>query len=163
MRLRRLTAVGATLLLTSLTSLGVLVGASPASADGYCPRTLSGWQIAKPEVAGQTSPFHPLAADGRPDLGSEIIVYGRPSAGSSQLLVQFRNTQANGKSNVVGRVGRSDNSSDLGQTGTIGLAPNGAWCSSVVHGTYIWSSLSYQAGGVSYGAVVSGHVTFTYH
>jgi hypothetical protein len=123
---------------------------------------MTGWQIAEPEVQGQKPPFHPLSADGKPDPGAEIIVYGRSSAGGSQLLVQFRNVLANGKTNVVGKVGRAENGTDLGQTGSIGAAPRGAWCSSILRGDYIWSSLSYQAGGVDYGVVVSGRVIITY-
>jgi hypothetical protein len=158
MRIRTWTAMAVAMLVAPF---ALLLGASPASADGYCPRNLSGWRIAAPEVKGQTTPFHPLSADGRPDLGAEVIVWGRPSVGGSQLLVQFRNVLANGKSNVLAKAGRADNGNDLGQTGSIGAAPAGAWCSSVLHGDYIWSSLSYQAGGVSYGVVVSGRVVIT--
>ena len=157
MRLRRLAAIGVTLAVTS----GVfLLGASPASAQGYCPKDMAGWQVARP-AANTPWPFFPKAADGITDLQTEVVVYARSLGGSTgDLMVQFRNLGANGKSNLVGMVGRAANTSDLGVTGSIGAAPVGAWCSDVVHGTYIWSSLTYQAYGRTFYANIYGYITF---
>jgi hypothetical protein len=137
----------------------LVFGGSPASADGLCPQSLAGWRVVPPEDGQYPPPYYPQAADGRLDTGAQIITYSRPVGGDLELLIQFRDTRANGKRGLFGQVGTAANTSNLGATGTIGAAPGGAWCSSVTRGDFIWSSLSYQVGGVEYGAEVSAHVT----
>jgi hypothetical protein len=89
-------------------------------------------------------------------------VWGRLVGSGAQFIVQFRNLRANGKYALLGKVGRADNRADLGMTGSIGSAGSpsaGAWCSNILTGNYVWSSLSYRVRGVVYSAQVSGFVT----
>ncbi|CAJ62938.1 hypothetical protein FRAAL4296 [Frankia alni ACN14a] len=97
--------------------------------------------------------------NGQQDDAAELVIWGR-SAGPSlgQFIVQFRNLRPNGKYAVLGQVGTTPNGSDLGQTGTIGSAPGGAWCSETFTGTNIWAALVYRAGGHQYVQAAQGYV-----
>jgi len=159
MHLRRLAAMAVTF---AIASALVLLAPSAASAQGYCSQSLPGWRIVPPSSESERPPYYPAAANGTRDTGAEVVVWGRTVGSGAQFIVQFRNLRANGKYALLGKVGRADNRSDLGLTGTIGTAGSpsaGAWCSDIVTGNYIWSSLSYRVRGVLYTAQVSGFVT----
>ncbi len=154
MRLRRLLVV---VLVGAAASVLTLAGASPASASqGLCSQDLPGWRIVPLD---STATRYPQDENGQQDDAAEIVMWVR-SAGPSlgQFIVQFRNLRPNGKYAVLGQVGSVPNGTDLGQTGTIGSAPGGAWCSETFTGTNIWANLIYSAGGHQYGQTAQGYV-----
>jgi hypothetical protein len=158
MRPRRLLVVA---LVGVAASVLTFVGASPASASqGFCSQNLPGWQIVPADPSGASqSARYPQDENGQQDGAAEVVIWGR-SAGPSlaQFVVQFRNLRPNGKYDVLGQVGTVRNGTDLGQTGTIGSAPGGAWCSENFTGTNIWANLIYSAGGHQYALTVQGYV-----
>jgi hypothetical protein len=162
MKFRRLAAIGVAL----ATAFGAsMLAAAPASADGYCGQILTGgWSQVKTNSDGSPwHPWYPQSWDGSVDTSAEVVLWGKKTGDGGDLLIQFRNLGANNKTDIVGKVGTSQDAHDLGITGDIGVAPNGAWCSSAVHtpfasGTYIYSSLLYYVNGVPYGAGVDGLV-----
>jgi hypothetical protein len=166
MRFRRLAAVGVAL----ATAFGAsMLAATPASADGYCGKVLTGgWSEVKKNADGSAwHPMYPMSWGGSVDTAAEVVLWAKRSGDGADLLIQFRNLRANSKSGVIGKVGRSQDAQDLGITGTIGAAPDGAWCSSVVHapsstGTYIYSSLLYYVNGVPFGAGLDGLIRVYY-
>jgi hypothetical protein len=159
MRLRRLAAGGVAL---AVSSVAFAMNAVPASAQGNCPQSLAGWRVAPADAGAWPPPYYPSSDGGRVDTGAQVLVYGRASGGAAELVVQFRNVRANGKSAVIGRVGSSQDASDLGVTGSFGPAPRGAWCSDISRSGFIWTSLSYRVGGVAYSVEVSGTASLVF-
>ncbi|WP_261556411.1 hypothetical protein [Frankia tisae] len=158
MRLRRLLVV---VLVGVAASILTFVGASPASASqGFCSQNLPGWRIV-PLDSSATDPTarYPQDENGQQDGAAEIVIWTRSAGPSlSQFVVQFRNLRPNGKYAVLGQVGTVRNGADLGQTGTIGSAPAGAWCSESFTGTNVWANLIYSAGGHQYGQTAQGYI-----
>ncbi|WP_261568612.1 hypothetical protein [Frankia gtarii] len=158
MRLRRLLVVA---LVGVAASVLTFAGASPASASqGFCSQNLPGWQIVPVDSSvTNDSVRYPQDENGQQDGAAEIVIWARSVGPSlSQFVVQFRNLRSNGKYAVLGQVGTVRDGADLGQTGTIGSAPGGAWCSESFTGTNVWANLIYSAGGHQYGETDQGYI-----
>jgi hypothetical protein len=120
---------------------------------------LAGWHVAPAARGDWPPPYYPLSDGGRVDYGAQAQVWARNTSSGVELLVQFRDIRANGKSHVTGRAGTAKNTSNLGFTSSIGAAPNGAWCSDISRTRNIRGALTYDVGGVNYYVGVSGTVT----
>ncbi len=121
--------------------------ASPASAQGPCSGgTISGWYI--------DASAYPRSAFGVYDYGAAAQILQNSTTG--QRVIRFRNLIANGKYNLLGVAGYNLYGNQYGQTGSIGTAPNGAWCSNVgPASTAIAGHLLYYIGSVRYDAQIN--------
>jgi hypothetical protein len=65
---------------------------------------------------------------------------------SGARLIRGANLIANGKSGLIVKGGTTGGGYQLGQSGGIGSAPYGGWCSNVTYGP-VWGYLGFWAGG----------------
>ncbi|MCK9902822.1 hypothetical protein MXD63_22460 [Frankia sp. Cpl3] len=141
-RVRRLVLFAATLL--AATSLSFL-SSSPASAASLCGQYNPDWSVVQtiyPSEKNNTGNINYGAA----------VQFLRYNPDPALNVVRIVNLQANGKSGVLGKAGTSSGGAQLGQTGDIGVAPTGAWCSDIEYGLNYWvcGYLGYSIGSVFY-------------
>lgn len=120
---------------------------SPANAASLCSgNPISGWST--------VVSVYPRTSSGQIDYGADAQVL--QNSGTGNRVIRLRNLVANGKSSLLGIAGTTLGGNQYGQTGTIGTAPSGAWCSDQgPPGTAISGRLTYWIGTASYTAQVN--------
>jgi hypothetical protein len=67
--------------------------------------------------------------------------------GRGERVIRGANLRADGKTGLIVKGGTAAGANNLGQSGSIGSAPTGGWCSDRTTNATIWGYLGYWAGG----------------